>query len=126
MALPPVELFLLNLPLMKASAAKERARQRSTSRLAHRASGPSRSYPKTRVRASRLYEAAFILAFIELSRRLHQAYEQAYDKQAADKVLPQNPSEPQGTFDKAYADCKGQLGNSVAPGLAQAADILMV
>jgi YD repeat-containing protein len=41
-------------------------------------------------------------------------------------TLRQNPSEPQGTFDKAYADCKGQLGKSVAPGLAQAADILMV
>src|SRR5262249_41354101 len=55
-----------------------------------RSSGRSRSYPKTRVRASRLQNAARILAFIELSRRLHQAYRQAYDKQAADRLLPQN------------------------------------
>lgn len=39
---------------------------------------------------------------------------------------PQNPSEPQGTFDAAYQSCLGSLGNSTAPGLAQAADILMV
>jgi YD repeat-containing protein len=38
----------------------------------------------------------------------------------------QNPSEPQGTFDAAYQSCGGTLGNSTAPGLAQAADILMV
>ncbi|MGH9966661.1 MAG: hypothetical protein ACREBG_02345 [Pyrinomonadaceae bacterium] len=85
---------------MKASATKERATQRSTSRLAHhascthaarrtRATGPTRSYLKTRVRASRLYEAAFILVLIELNRRLHQAYQQAYDKHAADRLLPQ-------------------------------------
>src|SRR6266511_2168583 len=55
-----------------------------------RASGRSRSYLQTRVRASRLYEAAFILAIFELTRRLHQAYEQAYDKQAAEWLLPQN------------------------------------
>jgi len=41
-------------------------------------------------------------------------------------MLPQNPSEPQGTFDAAYKSCLGTLGNSIAPGLAQAADILMV
>src|SRR6266540_7387488 len=56
-----------------------------------RASGRSRSYLQTRVRASRLYEAAFILAIFELTRRLHQAYEQAYDKQAAEWLLPQEP-----------------------------------
>lgn len=57
-------------------------------------SARSRSYLQTRVRVSRLYEAAFILAFIELSRRLHQAYAQAYDKQAAEWLLPQNPTIP--------------------------------
>src|SRR5216684_8750535 len=55
-----------------------------------RSSGPARSYLQTRVRGQRLYEAAFILAFVELTRRLHQAYEQAYDKQAAEWLLPQN------------------------------------
>ena len=85
-----IEWFLLNLPLMKASAAKEKDRQLTRSRLAHRASGPTLSYPKTRVRASRLSQAAFILAIVELTRRLHQAYGFAYDKQAADWVLPQN------------------------------------
>ena len=80
---------------MKTSAAKERATQLGRSRLAHRASGPTLSYPKTRVRGSRLLEAAFILAIVELTRRLHQAYAHAYDKQAADWVLPQNPGTPQ-------------------------------
>ena len=65
-----------------------------------RSSGPSRSYLKTRIRASRLYEAAFILAIVELSRTLHQAYEQAYGKQAAEWLLPQNPTIPKGTPDK--------------------------
>jgi len=81
---------VLNLSLMKRPAAKERATQRSASRLAHRASGPSRNYLKTRVRGQRLYEAAFILAIVELTRRLHQAYPQAYDKQAVEWLLPQN------------------------------------
>lgn len=42
--------------------------------------------------------------------------------------LPQNPAgfNPQGTFDAAYQSCRGTLGNSIAPGLAQAADILTV
>ncbi|MGH9970278.1 MAG: hypothetical protein ACREBG_21125 [Pyrinomonadaceae bacterium] len=77
------ESFLLNLPLMTpaATAAKEK----------RRSSGPSRSYLQTRVRGSRLYEAARILAIVELSSRLHQAYRQAYDKQASDRLLPQNP-----------------------------------
>src|SRR5258708_32467290 len=96
---------------MKASAAKEKSRQLTRSRLAHRASGPTTSYLKTRVRVSRLYEAAFILAFIELSRRLHQAYEHAYDKQAVGWVLPQNstPQKPkqdlQALFDKVKKEC---------------------
>ncbi|MCA1601986.1 MAG: hypothetical protein LC776_10220, partial [Acidobacteria bacterium] len=96
------ESFLLNLPLMNRPAAKGKITQLDRSRLAHRsscmralrparASGPATSYLQTRVRASRLYEAAFILAIAELTRRLHQAYRQAYDKQAAEQLLPQNP-----------------------------------
>jgi len=77
---------------MKRPAAKRKITDLDRSRLVHRASGSSHSYLKTRVRASRLYEAAFILAFIELSRRLHQAYRQAYDKQAVDWLFPQNPA----------------------------------
>src|SRR5207244_245656 len=91
------------------------------SRLAHRASGPTTSYLKTRVRASRLYEAAFILAFIELTRRLHQAYEQAYDKQAAEWLLPQNSvpgqkdlqsliSQARDIIKNATGDCAKLLG----------------
>lgn len=72
---------------MKPAAAKEK----SAAAIARaRATGPTRSYLQTRVRASRLLAAARILAIIELTRRLHQAYEQAYDQQAADWVLPQN------------------------------------
>jgi hypothetical protein len=69
-----------------------------------RSSGSSRSYLQTRVRASRLYEAASILAIFELTRRLHQAYEQAYDKRAADWLLPQNTM--------ALAKVSGGTGNS--------------
>ena len=87
-----VEWFLLNLPLMKPPAAKGKTSQLDRSRSSHRAPGPTMSYLQTRVRASRLYEAAFILAIAELTRRLHQACEQAYDKQAADWLLPQNPA----------------------------------
>jgi hypothetical protein len=46
------------------------------------------SYLKTRIRGARLLNAARILALVELTRRLHQACEQAYDKQAADRLLP--------------------------------------
>jgi len=60
-----------------------------------RSSGPSMSYLQTRIRASRLLNAARILAIIELTHRLHQAYRFAYDKQAADWLLPQNPAQPQ-------------------------------
>src|SRR5215471_3608604 len=67
---------------MKPAAAKEKSRS----------SGHARSYLQTRIRASRLQNAARILAFIELSRRLHQAYRQAYDKSASGQLLPQNPS----------------------------------
>jgi len=41
----------------------------------------------------RLINTARILALIELTRRLHQAYEHAYDKQAAEWLLPQNPGQ---------------------------------
>mgnify|MGYP003288520115 CR=1 FL=1 len=77
---------VLNLSLMK-SAAKGKIRSY----------GPTRSYLQTRVRASRLLNAVRILALLELSRRLHQAYRQAYDKQAADWLLPQNSNTPQTT-----------------------------
>lgn len=74
---------------MNRPAAKEKRTPRRASRLDLRASGPSCSYLQTRVRASRLLSAARILLFIELSRRLHQAHRFAYDKQAADQLLPQ-------------------------------------
>jgi|SRR5215831_406689 len=76
----PAGRVVLNLPLMNRAAAKEK----------RGSSGPSRSYLQTRVRASRLQNAA-ILAFIELSRRLNQAYARAYDKSASGQLLPQNP-----------------------------------
>ena len=80
---------------MKRPATKEkRASAIACSVARTRATGPPPSYPKTRVRGSRLYEAAFILAIIELTRRLHPAYEQAYDKHAVGSVLPQNPDAP--------------------------------
>ena len=78
---------------MKRPATKEkRASAIACSVARTRATGPPPSYPKTRVRGSRLYEAAFILAIIELTRRLHPAYEQAYDKHAVGSVLPQKPA----------------------------------
>jgi hypothetical protein len=73
-----------------------------------RSSGPSRSYPETRVRASRLLAAAHILAIVELSRRLHQACEHAYGKQAAEWLLPQKPSvgsDPDPITSPAGQDC---------------------
>jgi len=100
---------------MKAPAAKGKASQLTRSRLAHRASGPTMSYLKTRIRASRLYQAAFILAIVELTRRLHQAYRQAYDKHAADQLLPQNP---QGDVDLSPAQRKVvEYINTLAKGL---------
>lgn len=51
----------------------------------------STSYLKTRIRGSRLLNVACLLLLAELTQRLHQAYAQAYDKQAADQLLPQNP-----------------------------------
>ena len=71
----PAKLALMNRP-----AAKEK----------RRSSERSQGYLKTRIRASRLQNAARLLAIIELSQRLHQAYEQAYDKEAAEWLLPQN------------------------------------
>ncbi|HEV8367497.1 MAG TPA: hypothetical protein VGQ39_06050 [Pyrinomonadaceae bacterium] len=63
-----------------------------SSRIPDRMSSPSHSYLKTRIRGSRLVNAARILVLVELTQRLHQAYAQAYDKQAADRLLPQNPA----------------------------------
>lgn len=56
-----------------------------------RISTRSNSYLKTRIWGSRLQNAARILAIVELTQRLHQAYRQAYDKQTAGWLLPQNP-----------------------------------
>lgn len=71
------------------------------------------SYLKTRIRASRLFEAAFILAIVELTRRLHQACEHAYDKQAAGWVLPQNPAQPSTSqrtpFENKVNECTQRL-----------------
>ena len=76
--------------------------------------GPSRSYPKTRVRASRLYQAAFILAIVELTRRLHPAYEQAYDKHAVGSVLPQKPAPtPPPTDCQRFADIVDEIADAV-------------
>ena len=63
---------------------------RGLSPRAHRTAGDPKSYLKIRTRGSRLLNAARFLVLVKLSRRLHQAYAQAYDKQAADKLLPQN------------------------------------
>lgn len=76
---------------MKPPAAKGKTSQLDRSRSSRRAPGPSPSYLKTRIMGSRLFAAAHILAIAELTRRLHQAYQHAYDKQAADRLLPQNP-----------------------------------
>ena len=65
-----------------------------------RPSGVPISYLKTRIRGSQLLNPARILALIELSRRLHQAYRQAYDKQAAEWLLPQKPQAVSLTGDR--------------------------
>jgi hypothetical protein len=111
---------------MKPPAAKEKNRQLTRSRLAHRASGPTTSYPKTRVRGSRLLEAAFILAFIELTHRLHQAYHLAYDETMVGSVLPQKPEPtPQRNctfpgFDQLSAAQQGLLNAGAYGGLSDA------
>ena len=74
---------------------KKKAQQRHSSSFTRSASGLSTSYLKTRIRGSRLPNAARILLFIELSSRLHQAYRHAYNKQAAEWLLPQNPAPTQ-------------------------------
>lgn len=111
---------------MNRPAAKGKTTPRRAPCLAQRASGPTRSYRQTRVRASRVLNAARILALIELTQRLHQAY----DKQAADQLLPQNPTQkPMDTTQTEKMlteDCLGSLGKSMAPGLAQADRILTV
>lgn len=100
---------------MKAPTAKGKITQLDRSRSWRRASGPTMSYLKTRVRASRLYEAAFILAIAELTRRLHQAYQQAYDETVVGSVLPQkplptpkpspHPTPPSAAQQKQFDDC---------------------
>lgn len=51
-----------------------------------------------------------ILAFLELSRRLHQAYRFAYDKQAAEWLLPQNLSHVDPTMEDKRTIC-GQMAD---------------
>ena len=83
--------LLLKLPLMHPQQLRKKASWPIPSCVPDRRSIRSNSYLKTRIRGSRLRNAARILAVIELTQRLHQAYAQAYDKQAAEWLLPQNP-----------------------------------
>jgi len=71
---------------------KKKASRPISSSVTNRLPRDPTSYLKTRIRGSRLRNAARILVLIELTQRLHQAYRQAYDKQAADRLLPQNPA----------------------------------
>jgi hypothetical protein len=90
--------LLLKLPLMHPQQLRKKAQQPLSPGSIDRPSSRPTSYLKTRIRGSRLQNAANILALVELTRRLHQAYAQAYDKQTADRLLPQNPSTfPGGT-----------------------------
>jgi hypothetical protein len=70
---------------------KKKASRPLSSRVIEHLPGRSTSYLKTRIRGSRLQNAARILVLVELTQRLHQAYRFAYDKQASDQLLPQNP-----------------------------------
>lgn len=74
---------------------KKKVSRPISSRVADRISTRSNSYLKTRIRGSRLQNAARLLLLVELTQRLHQAYAQAYDKQASDQLLPQNSNTPQ-------------------------------
>jgi hypothetical protein len=86
--------LLLKLPLMHPQQLRNKASRLISSNDSNRTLGRSTSYLKTRIRGSRLLNAARLLVLVELTRRLHQAYEHAYDKQAADQLLPQNPTTP--------------------------------
>ena len=101
MALVTVVELLLKLPLMHPQQLRRKAKRRPSSSFTRRASSPSISYLKTRIRGSRLLNAARLLVLIELTHRLHQAYRFAYDKQAADWLLPQNPTPEQRAADRA-------------------------
>jgi hypothetical protein len=68
------------------------------------------------------FEAGILGAFANINRYA----EEAGGRRAYAHANPQNSAQPQGTFDDAYKGCLGSLGGSVAPGLAQAADILDV
>jgi len=87
-ALVTVVELLLKLPLMHPQQLRRKAKRRPSSSFTRRASSPSISYLQTRIRGSRLLNAARLLVLIELTHRLHQAYRFAYDKQAADWLLP--------------------------------------
>jgi hypothetical protein len=96
---------------------KKKAARPLSSRATHRTSGRSTSYLKTRIRGSRLRNAARILVLVELTQRLHQACEHAYDKQAADRLLPQNPTPlTQDQINKVQSDITETLKN---PGCAK-------
>ena len=104
MTLTLVAWFLLNFPLMN-PAAKEKSR----------ASAQSRGYLKTRIRGQRLLNVARILALVELTKRLHQTYRFAYDKQAADWLLPQKPVPAPGPDPTEHIGLSPCLQSRLAP-----------
>src|SRR5678815_3538440 len=93
---------------------KKKASRPFSSRIPDRMSTRSTTYLKTRIRGSRLLNVACLLLLAELTQRLHQAYAQAYDKQAADQLLPQNPGRqivPLGNLQKGLEGLlKGDCG----------------
>ena len=92
MALVTVVELLLKLPLMHRQQLKKKASRPISSSVTNRLPRDPHSYLKTRIRGSRLLNAARLLVLVEITQRLHQAYRYAYDKQAADRLLPQNPT----------------------------------
>ena len=96
--------LLLKLLLMHRQQLRKKVPRSHSSRFTMRASGLPMSYLKTRLRGSRLQNSARLLALIELSRRLHQAYRHAYDKQASDQLLPQNPQLPRPNTTVSFPD----------------------
>jgi hypothetical protein len=86
---------------------RKKASQPISSRLTDRAPRGSPCYLKTRIRGSRLLNAARLLVLIELTHRLHQAYRFVYDKQAADWLLPQNTPQTQTPCEQKLASMFG-------------------
>ncbi len=91
MALVTVAELLLKLLLMHRQQPRKKASRPISWSVSNRTPGRSTRYLQTRIRGPRLPNAARILVIVELTHRLHQAYADAYDKQAADRLLPQNP-----------------------------------